>query len=269
MFGTYLRKEYPSARAVVVTGDIGEAHSFSGLMERFASTVGAPVYFVLGNHDAYGGSVSGSKKAASRVGKGAHYLPRAGIIAFGETALVGQDGWYDGRLGKGAASAFLLRDFNAVKELRERFQVKAARLGALMPFFGSLTEEARAKVLGPIVQAASIIADTEANAARDQLRAAVAKGFRKIVFATHVPPFAGSAWHEGQPSDEHALPWFASKTMGEALLEVVTEAPGTDFLVLCGHSHSPGEYQAAPNMRVLTGKAVYRSPEVAAVFEWA
>jgi len=268
-FGVYLKAEYPDAKAVVVTGDIAEFGTFSKMIERFAQAIGMPVYFTLGNHDFYGGSIAAGKKKAAAVSNGAHYLPSSGTIAFGGTALIGHDGWYDGRNGLGAASRFLLRDFDAIKELRDEFVPNARRLGDMMSFYGALPAETRKDILKGVIKVSSDFADAEAARAKKHLQSVIAKGFKKVIFATHVPPFAEAAWHLGKPSDEDALPWFSSKVMGESLLEVAVTATDVDILVLCGHSHSPGEYQAAPNMRVVTGKAVYKSPDVAAVFDWS
>lgn len=268
IFGDYLRKENPEAGAVLVTGDIGEFNTFPKLIERFAQAVAIPVWFVFGNHDAYRGSVHGARSYAAKVAKGARWLSGAGVVPFGTTALVGQDGWYDGRLGEGAASSMLLHDFSVIKELREHFETALKRLRGVTTAYGALPERVRQQSLTPLVREVSRIADEEAKAAKVNLEAAVAQGYKKVVFATHVPPFAGAAWHLGKPSDPDALPWFASKVMGETLLEVAQGAPEVDFLVLCGHSHSPGEYQAAPNMRVVTGKAVYKAPDLAGVFDW-
>lgn len=266
VFGQYLRQENPDAEALLITGDIAQANTFSSMLEGLAKSTGLPLYFVLGNHDAYGGSLYAARKAARGV-KGAHWLPAAGVVAFGETALVGQDGWYDGRLGAGSASKFLLNDFSRIKELRLEYMPRARRMGASMTIFGGLPEHMRREVLNPVVLLAGKIADAEAEAAKKTLQSAVGQGFKKIVFATHVPPFEGAAWHQGEPSDHDALPWFASKVMGEAILSVAQQAPDVAFIVLCGHSHSPGTCDPAPNVHVLTGKAVYGSPYLAGTLD--
>jgi 3',5'-cyclic AMP phosphodiesterase CpdA len=77
------------ADAVLMTGDIGEARSFVGLIERFAAASGLPVWFVLGNHDAYGGSIA-AMRAAARALPG--WLSAAEPIAIGGgTFLAGHD----------------------------------------------------------------------------------------------------------------------------------------------------------------------------------
>ena len=49
---------------VLVGGDIGEADSFAGYLQRMVDALGLPVHFVLGNHDYYKGSISGVREVA-------------------------------------------------------------------------------------------------------------------------------------------------------------------------------------------------------------
>ena len=38
---------------------------------------------------------------------------------------------------------------------------------------------------------------------------------------------------------------------------VMRQHPTSKFLILCGHTHGGGEFQASGNIRVLTGEAEY------------
>ena len=48
------------ADALVVTGDIAESHILVSALESLATLTERPVYFVLGNHDYYRGSIAGT-----------------------------------------------------------------------------------------------------------------------------------------------------------------------------------------------------------------
>ncbi len=91
--------------------------------------------------------------------------------------------------------------------------------------------------------------------------------FRHVIVLTHVPPFRESCWHEGKVSDDNWLPFFACKAVGDALREAMAAAPDRQMTVLCGHTHGSGEAQILPNLRVLTGGAVYGKPSVQRVIE--
>jgi DNA repair protein RadD len=91
--------------------------------------------------------------------------------------------------------------------------------------------------------------------------------YRKIVVATHVPPFAEACWHDGKMSGPEWLPHFASKATGDALLDAAKRAPDVEIEVLCGHTHGGGVAQILPNLLVRTGAAEYGEPGIAGVFD--
>jgi hypothetical protein len=68
--------------------------------------------------------------------------------------------------------------------------------------------------------------------------------------------------HEGRLSDDNWLPFFSCKVVGDVLLEAMTQAPDRKMTVLCGHTQGAGEAEILPNLRVITGKAVYGEPVV-------
>ena len=53
--------------AVLIGGDIAEAPDVTGYLQRFA-TLNRPVYFVLGNHDFYRGSIRQVRAAVDDLG---------------------------------------------------------------------------------------------------------------------------------------------------------------------------------------------------------
>ena len=98
-FGQYVAKE-TGCDAVVLTGDIAESKSLERASRGFAEGLDKPVYFVLGNHDYYSGSIEGTRTVARRLGGNLRWLHSAGIVQLSqETALVGHEGWYDAQYG--------------------------------------------------------------------------------------------------------------------------------------------------------------------------
>jgi hypothetical protein len=157
------------------------------------------------------------------------------------TALVGHDGWGDGRCGDYWGSDVLLNDFRFIEELAWLDRADAlARLNAL-------GDEA-ARYLARWVPAAL---DTHA----------------RVIVVTHVPPFAEAAWHEGAMSDAAWLPYFACGAAGAVLREIMAARPDREMLVLCGHTHGGGTFDALPNLRVITGAAEYGAPRLQGVIE--
>jgi len=77
-----------------------------------------------------------------------------------------------------------------------------------------------------------------------------------------VPPFAEASWHLGQTSDDDGLPHFACRAVGEAPRDVMSARPQCRLTVLCGHTHSQGSVQVAPNLEAHTGGAEYGAPAI-------
>jgi hypothetical protein len=89
-----------------------------------------------------------------------------------------------------------------------------------------------------------------------------AERYPRVIVATHVPPFLEATWHQGRPSNDDFLPYFACKTVGDVLLDAAQTHPDCQFLVLCGHTHGGGELQVLENLRVVTGPAEYGKPRI-------
>ena len=224
--------------ALVVTGDIAEAHDLAAYVSLLADRVRRPVYFVLGNHDFYGGSIAEVRREAAALSREhpfARWLPAAGVVPLTpRTALVGHDGWADARLGGYARSPVLLNDFLQIRELTG---------------LDAATRRARLEALGD--EAAAYLARAVAEAL---------ERFDRVVVATHVPPFREACWHEGALSNDDFLPFFATKSAGDALAAAMRSRPDRSMRVLCGHTHGAGEATILPNLHVRTGGAEYGAP---------
>jgi hypothetical protein len=75
--------ERSGAEAVLLGGDIAEAGSLEGFLRLLAGRLHTPLYFVLGNHDFFGGNVAGIRgrlAALTREGLGASWLGEAGVV---------------------------------------------------------------------------------------------------------------------------------------------------------------------------------------------
>lgn len=230
--------------AVLFTGDIAEAGDLVEQLQLVAGALDRPLYFVLGNHDFFGGTTDGVRQTARQareIDARIRWLPAAGVVELADdTALVGIDGWGDARLGDPLGSPVRLADWVLIADLRLPTLDRLARLRAL--------------------------GDAEAAALRPTLEAALA-GHRTVLVATHVPPFREACWHAGQVSNDDWLPWFTCQAVGDVLLDAAGRHPDRQILVLCGHTHGAGETAPLPNLRVLTGGAEYRQPRITRVLD--
>jgi predicted MPP superfamily phosphohydrolase len=232
---------------VLVGGDIGEAPGLAAYLDEMESAFRRPIYFVLGNHDFYGSSIS-HVKAVAKVAAGRsdllHYLPHEGLVALGEdTALLGHDSWADGRFGDYEGSNMVLNDHFLIRDFA--LQDKAGRLKQMQ----RLARSAAAHFTKHLPQAL--------------------RRFGRVIVLTHVPPFREACWYQGRTSNDSALPHFACKAVGDVLLGAMRAHPDRRMTVLCGHTHGGGKAEPLPNLTVYTGEAAYYEPAVQRTFEVA
>ena len=230
-----------SPDAVVITGDISEGPTFAKHLRLMGERVGVPIYFVLGNHDFYKSSVTESRKQArvlTQEDPRAKWLPAVGIVPLTEeTCLIGHDGWYDGRLGDYHTSRVELNDFYCIEDF-----VMIPGGGARLALMRKLAHDATEYV-------------------RETLSEALGQ-FKRVIVATHVPPFKEASTHEGKISGPAWLPFFSCQEMGDVLMAAAKVASGRAVTVLCGHSHSPATVRPCSNLTVRTGGARYGKPQV-------
>ncbi len=205
------------------------------------------MYFVLGNHDYYGGSIHAVRETVRRLcleHPNLHYLTRAEPIELAPgVGLVGHDGWADARLGDYERSYVMMNDYKLIAELAGMTKVDR------WPVLKALGDQAAADL-------------------RPALLAALAQ-FGRVLVATHLPPMREACWHEGQLSDDEWAPHFTCKAIGELLLEVAPLHPDCQITVYCGHTHSPGVCRPLPNLAIHTGGSEYGRPVIQEIIEFS
>lgn len=229
-----------SSDILLIGGDIGEANSVCSYLQKLDQAIGCPIYFVLGNHDYYRGSLSDVNKEIARLTKSSKKLFFLDTLPFAvltkDTALVGHSGWADGKFGDYNGSDVMLNDYILIDEFiglnkNQRFK-KLNELG----------DKAAAKIEKSLISAF--------------------KNYKKVICLTHVPPFREVCWHEGKISDDNYLPHFSCKTVGEIMKKIMQSRPDCHLTVLCGHTHSPGAAQILDNLTAITGEAFYGKPKI-------
>jgi Icc protein len=207
--------------------------------------IGRPIYFVLGNHDFYCGSIHVVREAVRQLCRerpNLHYLTDAEPIELVSGAgLVGHDGWADARFGDYERSYIMMNDYKLIAELAG--MTKAQR----WPLLKALGDQAAAALRPVLIEALD--------------------RFPRVLVATHLPPLREACWHEGQISDDEWAPHFTCKAIGDMLLEIVRERPDRQVTVYCGHTHSPGITRPLPNLTIFTGGSQYGRPTIQRMIE--
>lgn len=254
--------------ALVITGDIAvnmhkrlDPHSTAYFLRQLSDRTNFPIYFVLGNHDFWDSfttqtSMEETREEIAEVvnetkGHVLKYLTQAETVTrlTKETCLIGVDGWYDARIGN-LQTMVLMNDFGYIKDLAD----------TMLP--GSMTEAGwRSLPRTNLYKKIQEIADRQAALARKMLLAACRR-YKRIVFATHFPPFRQTAWYRGVPSDTSWLPFVTNTALGNVLLDVAARNSDKTFIVLCGHTHGHGEVKIEENLFVRTGSADYGKPRI-------
>ena len=135
----------------------------------------------------------------------------------------------------------MLNDYVLIAELRK---------------LGKRTRYARLNALG----------DEAADFLANRVHEALA-GWSNVLVLMNCPPFREACWHEGQTANEHYLPHFACRAVGDRLSAIMRDHPDKSMTVLCGHTHSPGSTLILDNLAVLTGEAHYGEPQLQRVWE--
>lgn len=233
--------------ALVITGDIAEAPTLTGFMERWKAEFdrkNSKLYFVLGNHDFYGGSIVEVRNQVSSGVLKDCWLPTVGVVQLSEkTAMIGHDGWYDGGYGNWYASQLQMTDYDIIAEL-----------GPIMAY---AKDEKWAAIQKYSQESADYVYKMGTEAFKTS---------EKLFIATHVPPFAEASVYRGQQSDATWLPHFSSKLMGDAIRRLGAENPDRRIIVLCGHTHGKGLCYPEANVACHTGYAQYGNPMMASNF---
>jgi hypothetical protein len=166
-----------------------------------------------------------------------------------ETAIIGHDGWADGRLGDYDRSDIILNDHLLIAELAVCWNGVDVDKRRLKPILEALGDEAAKHF--------------------EQVLETTASQYSNVIAVTHVPPLREAAWCQGKSSNDDFLPHFASKVVGEVMVKVMEAHPTSKLPVLCGHTHGSGELQVLDSLRVLTGEAEYGRLKVNRILEVA
>lgn len=224
-----------SADALIITGDIGEAPVVVDYLSDLNDDLAMPIYFVLGNHDFWRGSFDGVRAAIQQLTgecKNLHWMSKEDVIRLTpSTAIIGHEGWGDGRVGNLDNLTVWPRDFIFISDLAEL--TKEMRLQKL----NALGDEAAEQIRMKLIKAANT--------------------YSQIYLITHVPPFRETCIDSYRICDEQKLPFYCCKAIGDVLLEVMKQNPKCNLTVLCGHSHFECDLQVLDNLRVMVGEAGY------------
>ncbi len=231
--------------AVLLTGDITIARFLEAHLGALAAAWSVPTYFVLGNHDFYGGSIASVRaraRALTATSPWLRWLPACGVVSLTEqTALVGHDAWADARAGDPDDPKIRMRDWRVIAELAELDG------GARRQFLRALGDEAAAYLADVLPRALT--------------------GHAEVVVATHPPAFVEACRYQGKISPPFFLPHLACLAAGDVIRRAAADHPAARVLCLAGHTHGRARETLDANLRAWTGAAKYGEPTLQLVLE--
>lgn len=142
------------SNGVVISGDIAEATSIESILKEMASTTQKPIYFVLGNHDYYRGSINDLRNKMNTITKDEPFLfwlPAPGPQKLNnDVVLLGYDCFADGRYGDYTNSCVILNDSRMIVDL---FQSSALGKYSLLEKMQQLADQDAKELENSIEQA--------------------------------------------------------------------------------------------------------------------
>lgn len=228
---------------LLIAGDIAEGHLLEETFEEMSLLVKKPIYYINGNHDYYCSSFDEIKILSREITDkydNIFWLEGTKPIINNGVAICGCDGWYDAGYGNFLTTGFQLCDFDLIKDFK--LKSKEELLGMFVAF-----------------------ADVAVEYIHTVLDRALYEN-KIVVFTTHVPPYRELAKHVGNPTDFGALPFFVSKSIGEALDKIASRHMSKRLIVVCGHTHSYA-YIREGNIAGMCCNAKYCKPVINFIME--
>lgn len=235
------------ADAYCLTGDLSEAPLLRNHLEQLAEAVQKPVYFILGNHDYYHGSIPAVRADMTELTQTSawlRWLPATGIIPLSEeTCILGHDCWGDGRNGDVVNTWVKLKDFRLIED------------------FAIAGESGRVALLNRL-------GDEGADYLRGLLPEALSR-YKQVVLLMHMPPLREACLYGTEVADDNWAPHFTCKAVGDLLLELLPDYPHSEVTVLAGHTHNICDLRPIEGLglRICVGAAEYGQPEIASILE--
>lgn len=235
---TFFKKIEPGS-TLIITGDISDSRrSLWDLLAISKALMNCEIYFILGNHDFYYGSINsvrGNVKNFVNMQVNLHYIPNMLYPAYlkvdqTEWALIGVDGWADAQAGNFDASPSLLKDYQLIHDFSNMDTVSKRR------FLNLLGQE-------------------EAYKLKERLNEDVVGD--NILIATHVPPYEEAHLYEGKKASPVYLPHFVCVATGEVITEYAVNNKKKNIHIICGHTHQKLDIKIMDNITVHVGYANY------------
>lgn len=225
--------EHP--KGLFIPGDIACGLTVKQMLVFLARTLDIPIYFVVGNHDSYGTSFEETynslREICAKYSNLIWLTDHESVKLNDEVCIIGDDGWYDARLGNTTYIAYNF-DWMTIKEFR-----------TLKSFDEKLSYSRE-------------LADQSTAALKIKLEKALEK-FQTVYAMTHMPPWREAVRGLGTELEEFWLPYSINHDMGKMIEGVMRDRGNQNVVVLSGHTHTPAIINVSHNIECVVQNGKY------------
>lgn len=202
--------------AIVITGDTSAHPELESHLRSIACAFAPrPVYYLIGNHECYYSSIKATyalvRKLCGTIQNLYHLQDTGAVWLNRHTALIGHHGWADARTGWGADTVIRSKDHWCIDDFRD---LSRDDCFGLMEALGKESARAIRLKLQPILGRA-----------------------RKVIIATHFPPFQTSTKFDDKACGPTHSPYYVNASLGGMLLSIARHTPQIRYMVMSGHTH--------------------------------
>jgi len=223
-------------KGLILTGDIACGLTLKNTLTFLSKKLDPiTIYFVMGNHDSYGISFEESEKIIYELTakySNLIWITQKDIFQLSdEVCLIGEEGWYDGRLGH---SDYLVYNFDWI--MIEEFR-KLSSIQEKLALTRKLADASTVKIKEKLLQALD--------------------KYKTIYIMTHVPPWAEATRSIGTELENFWLPYNVNSGMGKMIESIMSDQKDKNVRILAGHTHSPTFVNVSHNIECLVQSGKY------------
>lgn len=194
-----------------------------------------PIYFVIGNHDHYSYSIARTTTVLQQLCRehtNLVWLTDQNIVPLSdEIALIGEDGWYDGRIGQTDYLNYNL-DWIMIDEFR-----RLASFDAKLSLCRQLADQYTANLKTKLDEALNT--------------------YQTVYILTHMPGWKEAVRGLGSETEAFWLPYNINYHMGLMIEEVMADRDDQHVVVLSGHTHQPSMLNVSHNIECIVQRGKY------------
>lgn len=220
------------ATRVWITGDIGDPSNNWKFLNELLEAVNRSVYFLLGNHDFYQGTISQARQKAAKICQqhsNAFYLHECEGFMMDGHLVLGVDGW---------ANTDKTSLHGTTWDSEQIFDLQNLSIEQLQQVMNQFAEEDTALLL-------------------KKCRQSLSSSIHSVCIFTHIPPVDARLGSGKTRAMQEMRTVFYSEALSKGLHELTKYYPKVNFQVFSGHLHRKISYGISNNLQGYVANAYH------------